>query len=393
MEVAGFMHKYFDWAAFEHFVKEIYEADGDVFVERDVVELDRYGAKRQTDVKITRRTRFHTFVTLVECKRWKDPVSRDRIDVLASSIEALGANKGAIFTTTGYEEGAIAYAKGKGIDLFVVRDLSPKEWGLPGRHVSLYLHVLAAEFSQLGLPNVQAIGLIDEFPKSLNLDIHLDKDMARDPGFDLHSVKTGMRGPNVIGILCDAHGLILGALGNGIGLMNEGKETNLEVIAACIIDLSQTDYKQLRLPAVAVRLDTMEFKLTAHVSQSHLQFDRGASLDFALMVESYVSDQRLIAHRRKQDPGIHFQVVNPSEANMTSDALVNDSLMKVICSPWVSLGNAVVDKKALAAQIIRVIVDVVDGKPKLSVRMEALPPAAPLPAQSGGPAVGSGPGR
>ena len=31
--------------------------------------MDRYGAKRQTDVKITRRSRFHQFVTLVECKR------------------------------------------------------------------------------------------------------------------------------------------------------------------------------------------------------------------------------------------------------------------------------------------------------------------------------------
>jgi hypothetical protein len=377
MDPAGFMHKYFDWAAFECFVKELYEAEGEVFVERDVTQTDRYGAKRQTDVKITRRTRFHTFVTLVECKRWKEPVSRDRIDVLASSIEALGANKGAIFTTTGFEEGALAYAKGKGIDLFVVRDLSPKEWGLPGRHVSLYMHILAAEFSQLGLPNVQAIGLIDEFPKTLNLDIQLDKDMAQDSDFDLHSVKTGKRGPNLIGILCDAHGLILGALSKGIGLMDSGKDLTLEMVAVCVIDLSHTDYKQLRLPSVAARLDTIEFKITAHVGQSHLQYDRGANLDFALMVESYVSDQRLIAHRRKDDPGIQFQVVNPNDAKMSSDVFVNDSLMKVLCSPWVALGTAPADKKAVAAQMLRVLVDVVEGKPQLSIRMEAIPKIAP----------------
>jgi restriction endonuclease Mrr len=139
MDTLGFMHKYFDWATFEGFVKELYEKDGDVVVERDVVEVDRHGAKRQVDVKITLRTRFHTFVTLVECKRWKDRVGRDRVDVLAASIEGLGANKGAIFTTTGFEEGAVAYAKSKGIDLFVVRDLLPQEWGLPGRHI-LLLH-------------------------------------------------------------------------------------------------------------------------------------------------------------------------------------------------------------------------------------------------------------
>jgi len=371
------MHKYFDWAAFECFVKELYEAEGEVFVERDVTQTDRYGAKRQTDVKITRRTRFHTFVTLVECKRWKEPVSRDRIDVLASSIEALGANKGAIFTTTGFEEGALAYAKGKGIDLFVVRDLSPNEWGLPGRHVSLYMHILAAEFSQLGLPNVQAIGLIDEFPKTVNLDIRLDKDMAQDSDFDLHSVKTGRRGPNLIGILCDAHGLMLGALSRGIGLMDGGKDLTLEIVAVCVIDLSHTDYRQLRLPSVAARLDTIEFKLTAHVVQSHLQHDRGANLDFALMIESYVSDQRLIAHRRKNDPGIQFQVVNPGDAKMSSDVFVNDSLMKVLCSPYVALGTAPADKKAVAAQMLRVLVDVVEGKPQLSILMEAIPKIAP----------------
>jgi len=106
---SGFMHKFYDWAAFEVLVKELYEADGDVIVERDVLETDLHGALRQTDVKITRRTRFHTYTTLIECKRWKEPVGRDRIDVLATSIQELKANKGAIFTTTGFEEGAVTH--------------------------------------------------------------------------------------------------------------------------------------------------------------------------------------------------------------------------------------------------------------------------------------------
>ena len=89
MDYSGFMHKYFDWAAFENFVKDLHEEDGDVTVQRDVTEIDRHGAKRQTDIKIVRRSRFHQFTTLVECKRWKESVSRDRIDVLAASIEAV----------------------------------------------------------------------------------------------------------------------------------------------------------------------------------------------------------------------------------------------------------------------------------------------------------------
>ena len=116
MDLSGFMHKCYDWSAFETFVRDLYVGDGDATVQHNVIETDRYGAKRQIDVKIVRRSRFHRFTTLIECKRWKEPVGRDRIDVLASSIEALGASNGAIFTTTGFEEGAIAYAKGKGIE-------------------------------------------------------------------------------------------------------------------------------------------------------------------------------------------------------------------------------------------------------------------------------------
>src|ERR1700730_14008332 len=201
MDLSGFMHKYYDWASFEVFVEELHQGDGDVTIQRDVTEVDRYGAKRQTDVKIVRRSRFQRITTLVECKRWKEPVGRDRIDILSASIEALSANNGAIFTTTGFEEGAIAYAKGKGIELFVVRDLTPEEWGLPGRHISLYLHVNAGEFSDVQFAT-QAIALVDVPPTGqAELGIELSAEKALDPDFDLFSVKTGERGPNLVGIL------------------------------------------------------------------------------------------------------------------------------------------------------------------------------------------------
>lgn len=380
---SGFMHKYYDWAAFESFVKSLYEGEGDVTVDHDVTEVDRYGSKRQTDVKITRRTRFHRFVTLVECKRWKEPVGRDRIDVLASSVEALGAQNGAIFTTTGFEEGAIAYAKGKGIELFVVRDLTDQEWGLPGRHISFYLHTVAAEFKDISMPGAQAIALVDHLPESLNLGIHLGKDIAADPDYDLFSVESGQRGPNLVGILGDAHGLILHAVGEGFALMEGGGDCRLELTAACEIDLRGTKYRQLRLPTAATRFETIKFRLVAHISQSHIAVDRGANLDFAVMIESYVTNQRLLAHRAKNDPGINFRIANPelltSPESGQNDTLVNGSIMKVYMAPWVGLEQQEPTKKAIAGQLLRVLVDVIDGKPQLSLRSEALPriPSAP----------------
>ena len=372
MATLGFMHKYYDWGAFEAFVGDLYAGEGDTSVERNVVEVDRHGAKRETDVKITRRARFHTYVTLVECKRWKEPVSRDRIDILGASIDALGANKGAIFTTTGFEEGAVAYAKGKGIDLFVVRDLLPEEWGLPGRHVLLYLHTWAGEFRSISTLNAHAIPLIDEMPPTFNLGIRLDKEMAKDPNLDLFSVKTGMPGPNLIGILADAHGMILDGLSKGFGLIDGGKTLTLHVRSACEIDLRGTEYRQLRLPNAAVRLERIKAEFLASVSQVEIKVDRGVDLDFALIVVNYITDQRLLAHRRPSDPGISFSVVDPADAD-AQKVLQNGSLLKVLTLPWVGVGSAVPDKTAIAAQLIRVSVDVADGKPQLALQSEPLP--------------------
>lgn len=44
MDVGGFMDQYYDWASFEKFVTELYEEEGEVTVQRDVTDVDRYGA-------------------------------------------------------------------------------------------------------------------------------------------------------------------------------------------------------------------------------------------------------------------------------------------------------------------------------------------------------------
>jgi hypothetical protein len=89
-----FIDQLLDWRDFETFVQRLYATDPNLLVEHNVVDVGKSGARRQTDVKITQRTKLHTYVTLVECKRWKDKVDRSRVDILAASIEDLGAAKG-----------------------------------------------------------------------------------------------------------------------------------------------------------------------------------------------------------------------------------------------------------------------------------------------------------
>lgn len=368
MNLSGFMHKYYDWSAFEAFVKDLYAGDGDVTIEHNVTELDRYGAKRQIDVKIVRRVRFHRFTTLVECKRWKERVGRDRIDVLASSIEALGAHNGAIFTTTGFEEGAIAYAKGKGIELYRVRDLTPEEWGLPGRHISLYLHIGAAEFSGIQFA-AQATALVDP-PLESTIPIEINAERALDPDFDLFSVKSGERGPNLVAILGDTHRLLLATISNAVPVFDQGKEANMEVTARAEIDFTKTEFHQLRLAKLAARVERIGFTFRAHIRQSTIQVDRGKDLDFAVMVESYVSDHRLIAQRRIGAPGIEFQDGAPrgdDDAVRRSDIVTNGSLIRVGCSPWMGLGDATADMTKRVQQFMRLMVETEGKKPRLSL--------------------------
>jgi hypothetical protein len=85
-----FLDQLIDWRDFEEFVRELYAGEDDVLAERDVTETGASGARRQIDVKLTKLGAGEPEVTIVECKRWKSKVDRQRVDVLAASVEDLG---------------------------------------------------------------------------------------------------------------------------------------------------------------------------------------------------------------------------------------------------------------------------------------------------------------
>ena len=61
------------------------------------------------------------FVVLVECKALRRPVEREHILVLQSKLSELSAQKGMVYSTAGYQRGAIEYAKANSISLREVR--------------------------------------------------------------------------------------------------------------------------------------------------------------------------------------------------------------------------------------------------------------------------------
>jgi restriction system protein len=62
------------------------------------------------------------YLTLVECKCHKNPVKREVVQALWAKLQSVGAQKGLIFATIGFQSGAIEFAKSHGIALVTVAD-------------------------------------------------------------------------------------------------------------------------------------------------------------------------------------------------------------------------------------------------------------------------------
>jgi restriction system protein len=57
------------------------------------------------------------FVVLVECKHHRSPVKREVVQVLHDKVRSLAAHKGMLFSTGGFQKGAIEYAIAQKITL------------------------------------------------------------------------------------------------------------------------------------------------------------------------------------------------------------------------------------------------------------------------------------
>ncbi|MBD8123667.1 restriction endonuclease [Pseudomonas lutea] len=62
------------------------------------------------------------FAVLIECKKYRSAVKRELVQVLHDKVMSIGAHKGILFTTTGFQSGAITYAKAHGIALVSIID-------------------------------------------------------------------------------------------------------------------------------------------------------------------------------------------------------------------------------------------------------------------------------
>jgi restriction system protein len=63
-----------------------------------------------------------TYKTLIECKHYKSAINREKVQILHSKINSIGAHKGILISTSNFQSGAIDYAKKHGIALIQLTD-------------------------------------------------------------------------------------------------------------------------------------------------------------------------------------------------------------------------------------------------------------------------------
>ena len=76
----------------------------------------------QIDVYATYTALGAEMKVIAECKQYKNRVNRDKVVLLADKVRALGAQKGILLSTAGFQSGAIKYAQEHGIALVQVFD-------------------------------------------------------------------------------------------------------------------------------------------------------------------------------------------------------------------------------------------------------------------------------
>ena len=81
-----------------------------------------YDGKYQIDILAEFIALGTSIKILCECKRYKNTVKREKVAILKEKLESIGAQKGILISTSGFQRGAIEYARTHGIALIKVED-------------------------------------------------------------------------------------------------------------------------------------------------------------------------------------------------------------------------------------------------------------------------------
>ena len=119
------MHPKLSPKEFELAVKRTLDAEGATVADyrsshREV--LDGSDGAYEIDIVIRFGFGDLSYVTLIECKAYGSPVKREKVAELWAKLQSTGGHKGVLFSTSGFQSGALKFALKHGIALIHVAD-------------------------------------------------------------------------------------------------------------------------------------------------------------------------------------------------------------------------------------------------------------------------------
>ncbi|WP_019098337.1 restriction endonuclease [Pseudomonas putida] len=313
-----------DWNGFEKFVAHLHE-DGEVTVSHDQTLTGKSGATRQIDVVVEHQKGPYKYLTLIECKYWKDSVKREQIDVLHASMLDLNASKGVFFTTKGFQRGAQKYAESKGITLYKVRELTDEEWGLPGKIVDLYLQILQPTVKAF-IPNVIGIANTDDNPAltEIQLPISLGTESGICPIHSIHNSKFA-----TLEALLDHYiSELMKEVIEKPFLINSGEE--------CVRYLVKPAILNFRDPLVVKPLDTfimideIRMEIGIKLDQSRIYIDRSNKMKYALAVYDCITKETFAVSEHTSKPFASWTLLSGKYDSTSADVVNNGSVIAMI---------------------------------------------------------------
>jgi len=87
------------------------------------VDLEGIRGKHRVDVLGTFSLKGMEYKTIVECKYWSQKVRKEQVATLVSIMEDVGASKGIIISKSGFQTGAVNYAKKRSVELLTLQEV------------------------------------------------------------------------------------------------------------------------------------------------------------------------------------------------------------------------------------------------------------------------------
>lgn len=323
-----------DWGGFEKLVARLHETGG-VSVEHNVTLPGRSGAPRQIDVLVRHTEGLYEHLIVVECKFWRTPVERLHVDALATTIREVGAARGVIFSTQGFQSGAITQAQHENISLFLLREPTDAEWGLPGRHVDIWVHCISFSIGDFQMPGASASNVSPGRQLKVNIQIgdpaHMSVTRIKaegKPDATLEALVMRIARETIKAVYQPVY---FNFDGKFDGDIRRRVHVNFEPAIPTLVFI---DCATIIAPRIT-------FDLGLRVNQVRHQIDRGAPYAFVLAVENCISKTVKTASRPLSDEYTHLAPVvaqdKPEEQIFQNGSIITVWIDAI--EPWVDFAE------------------------------------------------------